>query len=171
MSFLNSDDIKIHDNFLTNEEFKVIQNTLMSEEFPWYFNPYVNNPSEKELSNLNFHQFIHNFYKNNYFSSDFVHILYPIIHKLNPSELIRIKANLLINTEKNINFGFHVDQTIPCKSAVFYVNSNDGKTIIDGYGEINSVENRLIIFDCKLSHTGTTCTDKKSRVVINFNYV
>ena len=31
--------------------------------------------------------------------------------------------------------------------------------------------NRLITFPTDVSHTGTSCTDEKIRVVINFNYM
>ena len=35
---------------------------------------------------------------------------------------------------------------------------------------IDSVENRFIMFNSQLEHTGTTCTNQKRRIVINFNY-
>ena len=36
--------------------------------------------------------------------------------------------------------------------------------------KIKSEENKYVEFDSSLKHTGTTCTDQKRRVVINFNY-
>ena len=45
----------------------------------------------------------------------------------------------------------------------FYTNVN-GKKIL-------SKQNKLIIFDNDQPHTGSTCTDERIRVVINFNYV
>ena len=35
---------------------------------------------------------------------------------------------------------------------------------------VKSVANRLVKFDSNLEHTGYTSTNKKRRVVINFNY-
>jgi hypothetical protein len=163
--------VEIIDNFLTRSEFKELQQFFMSDNFPWFFIPYVNDKTSKEIENVETFQFIHNFYSSCFPASDYIRILNPIISKLNPRALIRIKANLLLRTEKRIDFDFHIDQEISCKSAVFYVNSNNGKTLIKDYGEIESIENRLIIFDSKLEHTGTTCTDQKTRVVINFNYI
>ena len=50
------------------------------------------------------------------------------------------------------------------------MNTNDGYTIFDNGTMINSVKNRLITFPAKMKHAGTSCTDQKRRVVINFNY-
>ena len=35
---------------------------------------------------------------------------------------------------------------------------------------MNSVANRMVIYDSEVDHDGITCTDEKRRVVINFNY-
>ena len=36
--------------------------------------------------------------------------------------------------------------------------------------KVESVANRVVIFDSKLQHQAVSCTDEKVRVVINFNY-
>jgi hypothetical protein len=56
-------------------------------------------------------------------------------------------------------------------TGIFYVNTNNGKTIFDTGEEINSEENKYVEFDSTKLHTGTTCTDQKRRLVINFNYI
>ena len=38
-------------------------------------------------------------------------------------------------------------------------------------GKVESIENRLILFDSQTQHAGTSCTDKRKRVVLNINYV
>jgi hypothetical protein len=53
---------------------------------------------------------------------------------------------------------------------VYYINTNNGWTEFKKGGKVKSVENRMLIFDSSLEHMGVTCTDQKSRVVINFNY-
>ncbi len=58
-------------------------------------------------------------------------------------------------------------------TAIFYINTNNGKTLIkenNKIKEISSLENRVVIFDGRLKHAGTTCTDAKNRIVINLNY-
>ena len=56
------------------------------------------------------------------------------------------------------------------KVSIFYVNSNDGYTEFEDGTRIESVENRLVTFPANMLHTGTTCTNKPFRIVINFNY-
>ena len=45
----------------------------------------------------------------------------------------------------------------------------DGHSFKKG-GKVKCIENRLVTFDSNLEHAGVTCTDKKRKVVINFNY-
>ena len=56
------------------------------------------------------------------------------------------------------------------KTAVFYINTNNGWTEFKKGGKVKSVANRIVIFDSKLEHSGVTCTDENKRVVMNFNY-
>ena len=56
------------------------------------------------------------------------------------------------------------------KTAVFYVNSNNGYTKLKNGTIIKSEENKIAIFDGETEHTGTTCTDEEFRVVVNINY-
>ena len=69
----------------------------------------------------------------------------------------------------------HIDQAVKghknIKSAIYYVNSNNGYTKFKNGKKILSKQNKLIIFDNDQPHTGSTCTDERIRVVINFNYV
>ena len=34
-----------------------------------------------------------------------------------------------------------------------------------------SEENKIVTFDSDIEHTGSSCTNKKRRIVINFNYL
>ena len=56
------------------------------------------------------------------------------------------------------------------KTAIFYVNSNNGYTVFENGLKVDSQENRLVVFNSDLLHAGTTCTDQKIRCVINFNF-
>ena len=66
--------------------------------------------------------------------------------------------------------GYHTDFPFECKTAIFYINSNNGLTLFKNGQIIESVENRMVIFNSQLEHTGTTSTDTKNRIVVNFNY-
>jgi len=160
--------IKIIKNCLSKENFINIKNMIYSDYFPWYLNfgvNYLNDPRDKHI------QFTHRFYYNYVPHSNLLNNLEPIILILNPKALIRIKANLLTKTNKIIKHGFHCDQKFECKTAIFYVNTNNGFTEFENGEKIYSEENKLIVFDTFLKHTGTTCTDKNERIIINFNFI
>ena len=44
------------------------------------------------------------------------------------------------------------------------------ETIFEDGKKVESVANRMLTFPANMKHTGTSCTDEKTRVVINFNY-
>ena len=67
-------------------------------------------------------------------------------------------------------FGLHTDAPFKCKTAILYINTNNGITIFETGEEIKSEENKIVMFPSNLKHTGTTHTDEKVRVVLNINY-
>ena len=83
-----------------------------------------------------------------------------------------MKLNLNPRRSTIMEHGFHVDNDLPkAKTAVFYFNDNNGYTIFEKTGEkVYSKENRIVIFDNNLRHTGTTCTNTNRRVVMNINF-
>ena len=100
-------------------------------------------------------------------------MLIPLIEKINPSSLLRIKGNLTTRTKEIVEYGNHRDYEIKnesLKTAVFYINTNNGYTLFENGDKVDSVENRLVIFDTPMLHTGTSCTDEKTRVLLNFNF-
>ena len=86
---------------------------------------------------------------------------------------MRAKFNLLQRTDTIIEHGFHTDIQNPSeeiKTAIFYLNTNNGYTKFKNGDIFESKENTLIMFDSQLEHCGTTCTDKKYRAVFNLNF-
>ena len=123
-------------------------------------------------------QYVHTFYNDNVEGYQTIHsayfdVLNPIIEKLNSRVMIRIKANLRAGALAHSEPRYHIDiNEIKGKTAIFYVNSNNGYTIFkDTQQKVESVENRLVIFPTQTKHSGIICTDQPSRVVINFNYI
>jgi len=161
--------MQVIDDYLPEQQFLDIRNTMLNANFPWYFANSV--VSEDVLCHeLYNYQFGHSFYFNYGFQSEYTKIIIPILEKLNPIAICRIKGILLPRTEENIMHGFHIDNVHKTKVAIYYVNTNNGYTkFLDG-AKINSKSNRLVIFDSDEYHTGSTCTDEKVRVAINFNY-
>ena len=82
--------------------------------------------------------------------------------------LIRAKAVLTPKTENPRFSGFHIDYP-NMTTATYYLNSNNGYTEFRDGSRIESISNRMLVFDSNLEHQGITCTDKKIRVLINFN--
>ena len=160
--------INIIDNFLPKKEFDDLKNTMESAYFPWYFNPFITDASE--LSDIDLYQFTHRLFVGREGpSSEGYQILEPIIQKLNVKAICRIKANLLVKTEKIREHAFHTD-FFNNRTAIYYINTNNGYTKFADGKKIESIANRLIEFDSNMSHAGSTCTDQKCRIVININY-
>ena len=164
--------IKTIDNFLSVEDFKKIKsNMLDNKHFAWYYNDKVND-EDGITENPDNYLFTHVFY-DTFKNSDFFYLIEPFVTKLNMGSIVKIKANLMMKPTSQQVFKFHKDCPWDFKwwTAIFYVNTNNGKTIFERGEEIESRENRLILFDGRLKHAGTTSTDSKRRILINFNYL
>ena len=167
--------IKITDEFLPQQEFSAIQKTLTSEMFPWY---YINSVVEGYRGDVDDFFFCHVFYNRMAGQeSPFLKILKPIIKRLDVrksffsrNKLLRAKANLYHRTERLVYHPPHIDFEVPNYSCLFYINSNNGLTVVGENREIESVENRLVIFDGSQPHHSTSTTNEKMRININFNF-
>tara|TARA_R100001594_G_scaffold7425_1_gene20075 strand:- start:546 stop:1085 length:540 start_codon:yes stop_codon:yes gene_type:complete len=165
--------MKILDNFLLEDDFQSLYNLLLNDSsFPWYFN----NSIAGDLQNLNDFQFCHTFFttQNTYLDkplSPFSHYLKPLLSKLSPHFLLRVKANLRPRTERNFLSKYHTDLSdLGNLTAIFYINSNDGYTEFEDGTIVNSIQNRILIFPGNLKHRGASPTDVKSRALLNINY-
>jgi|TARA_B110000977_G_scaffold121000_1_gene155669 hypothetical protein len=169
--------IRIIDNFLDLQTFENIQSLLTGAWFPWFFNDKIvgenetPNPIVNDIDIFDF-QFTHTFFQENDESVSFKHIK-PLFDKIDPKKLLRVKANLLTPALEQIQTPFHTDleDTTGVKTAIFYVNTNNGFTVFEDGTRISSIENRLIIFDGNILHAGTNCTNQKNRCVININFI
>ena len=167
-------DIQIHDNFLTQTEYEALYNVFGTQDVNWHYNDFINSPMDDD-GDYNF-QFVHPIYhyNENKTKSPYKKLIDPILSKLNVETLLRLKFNMNTRTNKIIESNFHVDiGTYPntYKIAIFYLNSNDGYTLFECGRKIESVANRVAIFDGKLKHCGTSCTNQKNRIVLNINYI
>lgn len=175
-------DYLIIDDAIPKENSDLIENLMVSPNgnFEWYLSgtiptveqpvsdhPIIHKPETCEVK----YQFFHIFYQNCQPCSNQLEHLNSIVAVLNPVSLIRIKSNLQWKTDQKLNKGFHKDTYLDNHlTAIYYVNSNDGLTILEDGTEIESIKNRLLIFKSNLYHSGTTCTDSDFRCVVNFNY-
>ena len=163
-------DIEVFDNFLEHELFKKISDKIINSQ--WSYSDLIISLDKRICDELDNHQMYNMIYSDDEPKSDMFHLIRAMMmnDKFNFKSLIKIKANLSFRTTEKIIHGYHVDVPYECKTAIYYLNTNDGCTMFKDGREIGSVENRLVIFNSQLEHTGTTCTDQKIRSVINFNY-
>lgn len=159
---------KIIDNFLEKEKFEPIKNFFMGLECSWYYSKGVANTGIEEGK---YFYMIHSVYQDSQPTSNAWALVLPVLHKLKAKSLLRIKANLYPNQSDEIyQHEPHKDYAFPHKAAIFSLNTCNGGTLI-GVDKVDSIENRLVIFDGSIPHSSTTCTDKQVRVNIGFNYI
>ena len=159
---------KIIDDFLCQENFLEIRNTVVGNQFfPWFVcNNVSGNDGDADI------YFVHLFYKDFTVNSNEYRPLVPLIDGIKPLSLIRIKANFYPKTETIHYHQYHIDRPEPHQGAIYYLNTNNGKTILDDETEIESIENRLLLFEPHIKHRSTTCTDNYfGRYNINFNFI
>ena len=164
--------MKIEDNFLKQEEFDKIQK-LMGEPspFPWFYADRI--VFEDDVDKF---QFIHAFYDNHMPMSPFTNELDSIINIIQPFSIVKIRAKLLTKTPEIVESTFHVDIPLPEEklkqwtTSIFYINTNNGYTKFEDGTIIESVANRMLSFPANMKHCGTSCTEERRRIVINFNY-
>ena len=157
--------MKVIDNYLGVNKNKNLQKLMESPDFMWSAGS-TSYEDTKELFNF---QLSHIFYINNHINSSCFNSLNDLIIKIKPLALIRIKANLNPISHKIIKYPAHVDQNFKCKVAIYYINNNNGYTVIGGE-KIESKQDRMVFFDSQTSHYGTSSTNCNNRMIINFNY-
>ena len=170
---------QVIDNFLPEQQFNEISNLLMGNGMIWNYNDVV----DYQEGTQNQFQLTHTFFSlTKGYMGPLTSVIDPFVDLLKMKVLIRIKANLNVrSTENNRESKFHYDHefvgsrlpdgTLTSYTAIYYVNTNNGYTLFkDGNFKVDSVANRMVIFDSSKLHKAVGCTDKKRRVVINFNY-
>lgn len=152
-------------NFLPKEQFNIFKNILFSSDMSWFWREHM-----LEKDNYFFN---HCFYKNdspksNLYDNFVVHIL----KELNYKSIIEARANLMLKKEKQYFSEYHVDRDFKCNTAILYMNTCNGYTLLDKNKKIkiNCEENKILIFDSQIYHCAVSQTDVDRRIVINFNY-
>ena len=162
--------MKIIDNFLDEDSFQIISNYLLSENFTWYYNDSI---AELKQGFDQF-QFYHTFFDISKPSqTNWSNFLQPLLTKLNPKYIFRIKANLRPRTTQGVLSPYHTDMDLNQQTAIFYINTNNGYTKFQDntLDDVPSVANRLLTFYGGLKHCGSSATDCNNRIVLNINYI
>ena len=179
--------MEVIDNFLSESEFKILDDTIRSNKFCWV-KTHILVGSRFTANPIYNIQFCHNFIKTNtqinegvlihyeVHHSKYYNIIEPIVNKLDYSKFIRIKANLTCGNLNPEPTGWHVDvgdgdNVKPGYTGIYYVNTCNGHTLFKDGNKVDSVKNRMLIFDNQKEHAGVPCSDEKYRIVINFNWL
>ena len=168
--------IEVIDDFLPEKQHKVIYDRLMDSSFQWEWSG-VHLPMTEVKNPLKNHQLCHLFYADQRPCSNEIGLLNPILDKLNGFLYQRIKANLNWMWDEPYEHPMHIDWPpemlgmVKLKTAIYYVNDNNGYTIFEDGEKVLSKANRMCVFDGELRHAGVTCTDQPNRVVVNINYM
>lgn len=142
-------------------------------------NSIIQTGSQEDGASLDTYQFVHPVISDCLIKSPkSLDVLGPLLAYIRPLMIQRIKVNITPRTSTSIETGMHSDiapQLYPkdsvIKSCIFYLNSTDGCTSFETGEKVESVENRLLIFDSAKIHSGNTCTNKRYRAVVNCVYV
>lgn len=170
-------EIQVIDDFLNRQDFINLKNFFTSDSFPWFIkNVLSNEESETYKTTCDDkynHQMVHVFYAKGIVRSQYIDVVMPFFDLLGASIPLKAKANLLANTNEIVEHGMHTDtpHNFVHKTAVYYLNNNNGYTLFENGDKVESVANRMAVFDSNIKHTGSTCTDQPYRMVINFNYI
>ncbi len=171
---------QVIDNFLKYRDFEQLKNSIIdNNEFSWFMNNQVTSSEDVEETlsyqekNWNWY-FTHTFYLQIPYSTYFNQISDVFAKEFDKLDTfktwIRIKANLYPHTEEVKEHQKHHDYPFAHKAAVFSLNTCNGFTRMPDGTKIDSVENRIIIFDGNEYHNSSTTSDSKQRVNINFNW-
>jgi len=155
----------IKENFLEKKLFNEFKNILFSKDINWYF---------RDKMTTNDHYFFNHCFYNHYtpLSPLFNEYIKPILEKLKVVAISEIRANLVLKENNPYQSTFHVDRHFECNTAILYMNTCNGHTLLheDKKIKINSEENKILIFNSQIKHAGVSQTDVDRRIVINFNY-
>ena len=142
---MNSNSLRVFDNFLDTAEFNKLSSIVLGSKFPWFFGEYVSlDPADSALikdplatETWGFH---HSVFEREWNVKSFTYEhLEPFFEKINKefgftqNHLIRARLSLKFQkqgfTSDNYNIP-HVDYRYPHESFIFYLNDSDGDTRI-----------------------------------------
>ena len=164
--------MNVFDDFLPQKDAGAIQSYMMSEHFPWFYSS--DDPSTK---------YEHIFYSakgenpepDREVTAGTALILDPLMAALKVSKPFVVKAVSLAKTHNIIQQEY---TTSTRKTAIYYINTNDGILEIadsnTSYSpeniKIESLANSIAVLDEGIKYRGSTCTDKGRRVFIRVEY-
>ena len=170
-------EIEVIDNFLNEEDFEGLK-SIFSKEIPWTFSDILGEDNLICDQKYNY-QYVHTVYYKQEPVSRYFNNIIPFLTKLDARALVRCKVNSICREEEIVVHGFHTDMQYPenhstgldgMKTAILYLNTNNGYTCFEEGTKVESVANKCVVFPAHYKHSGTTCTDVHRRLAINLVY-
>jgi hypothetical protein len=152
---------KVIDDFLDLEDLESIKSVILNKNFLWEIR-------ECEEGNNLFLELSH--YSNNRPLSEFYNDLIPIMKKIEVLGLVEIKSNMYFKNTYLQSFKKQKKHDFSVGTAIYYLNSNDGYTLLQDGSKIESRENRIVLFEETTFYYETNCTNSTCRANITFNY-
>jgi len=192
--------IKVLDNILPAQEFKNLHDEIMQFDFPWHYG----RVAKESETVVNLHQFA--FVKPVILDGALIYDPHGIIERSvrmalhyageKITSILRVRCIMNTVADNNYDFGYHVDHTVPHRTALIYLNDSDGDTVLYNERYVPSLAmverdkyitqatppklticetvspraNRMLIFEGLRYHSGYTPTLVPRRVAININY-
>jgi len=187
---------EVIDNFLRAEDFEVIQNLFLPKyedegleislesdgnkttintdqhHIPWIYSTAIL-PRDRQLTPKDRTMFFmsHNIYVDDFgILSPYYPYFKPALDKLGVKALRRIRCNLFPNTASVYVHEYHTDSDFSHNAALLSINTCDGFTTLEDGTKIDSVANRVLIFDGMTKHASSTTSDEAARINVNILY-
>ena len=89
------------------------------------------------------------------------------------NQINRMKVNLYPRTAEVQVHPWHVDsnEINNLMGCLFFMNTCDGYTGFSDGTEVDSVENRIVVFDSTQKHFSTSCSNAPHRMTFNVNFL
>ena len=167
---------KVQKNFLDQTFFDHFQKFIFSKTMDWHWEEHqVCITLDLKSSEQNDRSFFSHTFFQDYEprSPHYAHFIAPILQGLKCKMVSVVRANCLIKDSKPHTSNFHSDTDYPCNTAILYMNTNNGYTLLGEKEKIKitSEENKIVVFDSLTKHCAVSQTDRERRIVVNFNYI
>lgn len=150
----------IIDNFLPESNFINFELNITSPQImPWFL-----------TENCGSITFSHIFYSNMRPNSEKIDLVLSVLDKLEIKALIMAKAVLHFKTTKIEKVENQKLNEFKHKSAIYFLNSNNGYVMLNKTDKIQALANRMLVFDSDALAYTTNCTDKIYNATINLDY-
>ena len=174
-------DLRVKDNFLNIRDFMYLKELFFHHNTTWQANWQIGDGLEvSKKDNYDDWFLCHGIYRDSEpVSSAFNDVRTKLVDKIAQLEqadfaaLTRIKANFYPHTSVVQEHLPHKDSMSArrWRGAIYCLNTCDGYTGFADGTKVESVENRLILFDSLQEHFSTSTSNAQARLNINVNYV